>query len=49
MLMQFPKAHDDELLGSIIARFVQRQGLQDDKVAFDHLFGPRKIVPSSVF
>lgn len=48
MLMQFPLAHEDELLGSIIARFVQKQGLQDDKVALDQLFGSRKIVPSSV-
>lgn len=48
MLMQFPVAHDDELLGSIIARFVERQGLEDDKVALDQLFGSRKIVPSSV-
>ena len=46
--MQFPVAHDDELLGSIIARFVERQGLEDDKVALDQLFGSRKIVPSSV-
>jgi len=46
--MQFPVAHEDELLGSIIARFVQRQGLNDDKVALDQLFGSRKIVPSSI-
>lgn len=46
--MQFPVAHEDELLGSVIARFAQRQGLQDDKVALDQLFGSREIVPSSV-
>src|SRR5690554_305908 len=48
MIMQFPVANEDELLGSVIARFVQRQGLQDDKVALAQLFGSRKIVPSSV-
>jgi hypothetical protein len=48
MLVQFPVAHEDELLGSVIARFAQRQGLEDDKVALEQLFGSRKIVPSSV-
>ncbi len=48
MLMQFPRAHDDELLGSVIARFAQRQGLEDDKVVLDQLFGSRHIVPSTV-
>lgn len=48
MIMQFPVANEDELLGSVIARFVQRQGLRDDKVALDQIFGSRKIVPSSV-
>ncbi|SHK13365.1 Tn7-like transposition protein D [Marinobacter antarcticus] len=48
MLMQFPMAHDDELLGSVIARFVKRQGLEDDKVALRQLFASQKIVPSSV-
>ncbi len=48
MLMQFPVVHDDELLGSAIARFVLRQGLVDDKVALSQLFGTQKIVPSSV-
>lgn len=48
MLIQFPMAHDDELLGSVIARFVQRQGLDDDKVALSQLFASQKIVPSSV-
>tara|TARA_R110002167_G_scaffold122485_1_gene301032 strand:- start:25697 stop:27238 length:1542 start_codon:yes stop_codon:yes gene_type:complete len=46
MIMQFPVAHDDELLVSILARFVARQGLQDDKVALEMLFGSRNIVPS---
>lgn len=46
--MQFPTAHDDELLGSVIARFIHRQGLDDDKVALKQLFGSQKIVPSSV-
>jgi len=44
--MQFPVAHDDELLVSVLARFVARQGLKDDKVALDLLFGTRNIVPS---
>jgi len=48
MLMQFPLAHHDELLGSILARFVQRQGVQDDKVALNLLFGSRVIVPSAL-
>lgn len=48
MLMHFPVAHDDELLGSILARFVQRLGLLDDKVALNQLFGSQKIVPAAV-
>jgi hypothetical protein len=46
MIMQFPVAHNDELLVSILARFVARQGLKDDKVALEVLFGSRNIVPS---
>jgi hypothetical protein len=46
--MQFPVAHNDELLVSILARFVARQGLEDDKVALEILFGSRNIVPSSL-
>ena len=46
--MQFPTAHGDELIGSVIARFVQRQGLEDDKVALCQLFASQKIVPSSI-
>lgn len=41
-------AHCDELIGSVIARFVQRQGLEDDKVALRQLFASQKIVPSSI-
>lgn len=48
MLMQFPRAHDDELLGSVLARFIHRQGIKDDKVALKKLFGSRNIVPSAV-
>jgi hypothetical protein len=48
MVMQFPMAHDDELLVSILARFVARQGLKDDKVALEILFGSRNIVPSAL-
>jgi len=48
MLMQFPRVHKDELLGSVIARFAQRQGLEDDKVVLKLLFGSTKIVPSSI-
>ena len=46
MIMQFPVAHDDELLVSVLARFVSRQGMRDDKSALDVLFGSRNIVPS---
>lgn len=46
MIMQFPSAHDDELLVSILARFVRRQGIRDDKVALQLLFGTKNIVPS---
>lgn len=46
MIMQFPVAHDDELLVSILARFVSRQGLRNDKAALELLFGSRNIVPS---
>jgi len=46
--MQFPVAHDDELLFSILARFVTRHGLNDDKVALEILFGSRNVVPSAL-
>lgn len=48
MILQFPVANDDELLVSILARFVSRQGLRDDKVALDVLFGSRNIIPSAL-
>ncbi len=46
LIAHFPKPQRDELLGSILARFIKRQGIRDDKVALDILFGNRKIVPS---
>lgn len=49
MLVQFPIAHADELLGSALARFVQRLGIKEDKVALELLFGARLIVPSALF
>lgn len=48
MIFQFPLPHHDELLVSILARFVSRQGLRDDKSALDMLFGSRNIVPSAL-
>lgn len=48
MIFQFPLPHEDELLVSILARFVSRQGLRDDKSALDMLFGSRNIVPSAL-
>ncbi|MCP3865791.1 TnsD family Tn7-like transposition protein [Pseudoalteromonas sp.] len=49
MLMQFPVPYRDELLSSILARFIQRQGINADKQALELLFGSRNIVPSSLF
>ncbi len=49
MLRQFPVPHPDELLSSILARFVTRQGITEDKVALDLLFDSRLIVPSALF
>lgn len=49
MLCHFPVAHPDELLGSVLARFIARQGLTDDKVALEQLFGSRLIVPSALW
>ncbi|WP_228761208.1 TniQ family protein [Vibrio gigantis] len=46
MLTYFPVAQKDELLTSIIARFIQQMGIKDDKIALDILFGNRMIVPS---
>lgn len=48
MIFQFPVPHDDELLVSILARFISRQGIREDKVALHLLFGSRNIVPSSL-
>lgn len=48
MILQFPLAHEDELLVSVLARFITRQGLRDDKVALEVLFGSRNIVPSAL-
>ncbi len=46
LIAQFPQPQHDELLGSILARFIKRQGIRDDKVALDILFKNRKVVPS---
>jgi hypothetical protein len=49
MIMQFPVPYEDELLSSVLARFIQRQGIRSDKQALELLFGSRNIVPSSLF
>jgi hypothetical protein len=46
MLTHFPIAQRDEMLTSVLARFVQQMGIEDDKVALGILFGNRKVVPS---
>lgn len=46
MLTHFPVAQRDEMLTSVLARFVQQMGIKDDKVALDILFGNRMVVPS---
>jgi hypothetical protein len=48
MIYQFPVPHEDELLVSLLARFVSRQGIRDDKVALQALFGSRNVVPSAL-
>ena len=48
MIFQFPVPHDGELLSSVLARFVTRQGVRDDKIALGVLFGSRNIVPSAL-
>lgn len=48
MIYQFPVPHEDELLGSVLARFISRQGIREDKVALELLFGSRNIVPSAL-
>ena len=49
MVTHFPIAHEDELLGSILARFVERQGIHEDKIACHLLFGSRNIAPAVFF
>ncbi|HHX8337608.1 TnsD family Tn7-like transposition protein [Vibrio alginolyticus] len=46
MLAHFPRAQKDELLTSLLARFIQQVGIKDDKVALDVLFDSRMVVPS---
>jgi hypothetical protein len=48
MLTHFPIVQQDELLGSLLARFIRQQRLADDKVALDWLFGNRRVVPSAL-
>ncbi|WP_214653414.1 TniQ family protein, partial [Vibrio anguillarum] len=47
--MQFPVPYQDELLSSVLARFILRQGINADKQALEVLFGSRNFVPSSIF
>ncbi|MFA0141072.1 TnsD family Tn7-like transposition protein [Vibrio kanaloae] len=49
MIMQFPVPYKDELLSSVLARFILRQGINADKQALEVLFGSRNIVPSTIF
>jgi len=49
MIANFPVPQKDELLSSVLARFVARQGLESHKVALDVLFGDRKVVTSALF
>ncbi|MFG1487668.1 TnsD family Tn7-like transposition protein [Oceanospirillum sp. HFRX-1_2] len=48
LIQNFPRPIPDELLGSILARFVRRMGIRDDKVALELLFGSRNVVPSAL-
>ena len=48
MIYQFPVPHVDELLGSVLARCISRQGIREDRVALELLFGSRNIVPSAL-
>jgi len=48
VIYQFPVAHEDELLVSLLARFVSRQGIRDDKVALKAIFGSTNIIPSAL-
>lgn len=47
MLTHFPIAQKDELLTSILARFIQQMGIKDDKVALNILFDNRMVIPSA--
>jgi len=47
MLTYFPLAQKDELLTSILARFVYQLGVKKDKVALDILFKNRMVIPSA--
>ena len=47
MLTYFPLAQKDELLTSILARFVHQLGIKEDKVALDILFKNRMVIPSA--
>ncbi len=49
MVANFPVPQKDELLSSVLARFVARQGIESHKVALDMLFGDRKVVTSALF
>ena len=49
MIANFPVPQKDELLSSLLARFVSRQGVESHKVALDVLFGDRKVVTSALF
>lgn len=47
MLTYFPLVQKDELLTSILARFVYQLGIKEDKVALDILFKNRMVIPSA--
>ncbi|MEJ6079166.1 TniQ family protein, partial [Vibrio sp. 1-Bac 57] len=47
MLTHFTIAQPGELLGSILARFIEQHRIGDDKVALQWLFDNRKVVPSA--
>jgi len=49
MIVNFPVPQKDELISSVLARFVVRHGLESPKVALDLLFGDRKVVTSALF
>jgi hypothetical protein len=47
MLAYFPKANEDELITSVIARAIDNYGLDDDRNALRLLFGNHYVVPNS--